>query len=178
MKFRRPATPSAALLLLTANASAIKIAKQKEFLSSTVSTYGPAHCVSVSRNPQSGTCVLATHCPENVSLDSVEFAFTCKKPGLLQKHSFGKGGFDSVEEFDTSVACDVCGLPPELNASLKKLSAVAVKPNVQEKGTRGPEGAAARTSAKGAAAEVRQVSCELRDRVCSNRIGVSIYQGY
>eukprot|EP00392_Amoebophrya_sp_AT5.2_P013897 g14029.t1 len=86
--------------------------------------YGPRHCVSVSRNPESGTCVLSTHC-EGVNLDTVEFAFTCKKPGVLQKHSFGRGGFDPVETFDTSVACDTCGLPPEVAASLRSAAAAA-----------------------------------------------------
>jgi hypothetical protein len=55
-----------------------------------------------------------------MNLDDVEFAFTCQKPGLLQKHSFGKGGFDAEESFDTSVECDVCGLPSEVSKSLKE----------------------------------------------------------
>merc|ERR1719276_464813 len=82
-------------------------------------TFGPKHCVSVSRNEKTGTCVLQTRC-ESLKLDDVEFAFTCKRPGILQKHSFGKGGFDPVEEFDTSVKCDVCGLPSEVGLSLKR----------------------------------------------------------
>lgn len=82
-------------------------------------TFGPKHCVSVSRNEKTGTCILRTDC-QNIKLDEVEFAFTCRKPGVIQKHSFGKGGFDPVEEFDTSVKCDVCGLPSEVAMSLKR----------------------------------------------------------
>lgn len=82
-------------------------------------TWGPKHCVSVSRKSDTGTCVLQTDCG-NMNLDDVEFAFTCQRPGILQKHSFGKGGFDSQETFDTSVECDVCGLPSEVGQSLKQ----------------------------------------------------------
>lgn len=83
--------------------------------------FGPEHCVSVSRNAETGTCVLETNCGK-LNLDNVEFAFTCKRPGVTQKHSFGKGGFDAAERFDTSVQCDVCGLPAEVTLSLKKAS--------------------------------------------------------
>lgn len=81
-------------------------------------TFGPKHCVSVSRKSETGTCVLQTDCGE-MNLDEVEFSFTCQNPGIVQKHSFGKGGFDSQETFDTSVKCDVCGLPSEVSKSLK-----------------------------------------------------------
>jgi hypothetical protein len=85
-------------------------------------TFGPNHCVSVYRSAAEKTCVLKTNC-DGLSLDKVEFAFTCQLPNMLQKHSFGVGGFDAVEEFDTGVKCDACGLPSEVNRSLKDMLA-------------------------------------------------------
>lgn len=93
-----------------------------------VRTFGPKHCVSVYRSESTGTCVMKTACDEGTNLDSVEFAFTCQLPKMLQKHSFGKGGFDANEEFDTNVKCDSCGLPAEVGLSLKKAAEAEKKP--------------------------------------------------
>ncbi len=84
-------------------------------------TFGPNSCVAVKRNEQTGTCVIETNCASSVNLDAVEFAFTCQLPTMLQKHSFGKGGFDQVESFDTSVKCDSCGLPAEVLSEVGKV---------------------------------------------------------
>jgi len=86
------------------------------------SAFGPHHCVSVFKNEKTGTCVIQTNCAAEVNLDNVEFAFTCQLPNMLQKHSFGKGGFDAVEEFDTSVKCDACGIPQEVTLSVEAAS--------------------------------------------------------
>merc|ERR1712224_981027 len=40
-----------------------------------------------------------------------EFAFDCETKAQIQKHSFGIGGFDSVEEFDTGIKCASCKVP-------------------------------------------------------------------
>lgn len=82
--------------------------------------FGPKHCVSVYRNEDTQTCVLETDCADDVNLENVEFAFTCKLDKMVQKHSFGKGGFDNQEKFDTSVKCNACGLPDEVAFSLQK----------------------------------------------------------
>jgi hypothetical protein len=74
----------------------------------------------VYKSEDTKSCVLETNCASNVNLDNVEFAFTCKLDNMVQKHSFGKGGFDSQEKFDTSVKCNSCGLPTEVNLALKK----------------------------------------------------------
>lgn len=92
-----------------------------------VARFGPKHCVSVARSDKTGTCVLRTNC-EGLDLEQVEFSFTCQLPGVLQKHSFGKGGFDAIEEFDTSVKCDSCGLPQEVARSLKKAAFLNATP--------------------------------------------------
>ncbi|CAD7934971.1 unnamed protein product [Amoebophrya sp. A25] len=110
----RATSKALAWAAVSSTASALKLGQKA---TAAVRSYGPQHCVSVSRNAKSGTCVLSTRC-DGVNLDAVEFAFTCRKPGVLQKHSFGKGGFAAEEEFDTAVQCDVCDLPPEVNQSL------------------------------------------------------------
>jgi len=73
--------------------------------------YGPGKCISVTRSSE-GSCVLATNC-EGRDLSKFEFAFDCTLPtgGGLERHSFGLGGFDEVEEFDTDVHCDFCAAP-------------------------------------------------------------------
>jgi len=72
--------------------------------------FGPAGCASVTRS-KSGTCVLTTSC-DGEDLSRVEFAFNCreskKQGGGLVRHSYGQGGFDSLEDFDTGVKCSRC----------------------------------------------------------------------
>jgi len=46
-----------------------------------------------------------------VDIDDFEFAFDCQSSDEIQRHSFGRGGFDDEEEFDTNVSCAKC-LPP------------------------------------------------------------------
>merc|ERR1711904_58718 len=60
-----------------------------------------------------GSCVLSTNC-DGLDLSAFEFAFDCKAPdGVVQRHSFGFGGFDAQEEFDTSVKCSTCSEPQQ-----------------------------------------------------------------
>lgn len=102
-------------------------------------TYGPANCVSISRS-DAGSCIMTTDC-EKQDLSHFEFAFNCNKGNAVERHSFGLGGFDTEEEYDTEVKCDVCDKPAEVVAkdasavphskapkhAAKKATAVAVK---------------------------------------------------
>jgi len=85
-------------------------------------TFGPKKCVTVSRSSQ-GSCVLTTNCA-GVDTSKTEFAFDCIGKHVV-RHSFGVGGFDADEEFDSDVKCDRCNLPSP--AALLKAKAVAVK---------------------------------------------------
>lgn len=73
--------------------------------------YGPAECVALRRS-SSGTCTITTNC-EGQDTSHFEFAFDCLAPnnGGVVRHSFGLGGFDPNEEFDTEVVCDKCSPP-------------------------------------------------------------------
>jgi len=70
--------------------------------------FGPSNCVAVMRSPQ-GTCVITTDC-EGLDISKTEFAFNCVGKNIV-RHSFGVGGFDTDEEFDTELKCDQCNLP-------------------------------------------------------------------
>lgn len=85
--------------------------RRSTFLStqaSSGSSFGPNNCVSVERS-STGTCVLRTQCPAETNLETTEFAFLCVLgSGEVQKHSYGEGGFDAEETYDSSVACEQC----------------------------------------------------------------------
>jgi len=75
-------------------------------------SFGPENCVSVSLLEASKTCALQTEC-QGKSTDDVTFAFTCEtKEGHFVLHSYGKGGFEPVERFDTEVKCEKCFAAP------------------------------------------------------------------
>lgn len=72
--------------------------------------YGPGHCVSIDRS-EAGTCVIRTNC-DGKDLSYFEFAFDCVVPSQERtRHSFGVGGFDSNEDFDTDIQCERCEVP-------------------------------------------------------------------
>lgn len=74
--------------------------------------YGPDDCVTLSLSP-AGSCVIRTNC-EGKDLSHFEFAFDCANSGnAIQRHSFGLGGFDAQEEFDTDVHCKRCAAPEQ-----------------------------------------------------------------
>jgi len=74
--------------------------------------YGPKNCITLNQSSE-GTCVIKTNC-NGVNLDSFEFAFDCTTAKQeVERHSFGFGGFDAQEEFDTSVKCTVCEPPTD-----------------------------------------------------------------
>jgi len=71
--------------------------------------FGPSGCVSLTRSEQS-TCVLTTKCGE-ADLSNVDFAFVCFNPASETPHSlhsYGHGGFEPSETFDTGVSCNSC----------------------------------------------------------------------
>lgn len=73
-------------------------------------SYGPEGCVSLDRSP-SGTCILRTNCSA-VNTSLFEYEFDCVSASAVLRHSYGLGGFDPVEAFDTGVPCQQC-LPPQ-----------------------------------------------------------------
>lgn len=71
------------------------------------SAFGPENCVALTRS-SAGSCVISTDC-EGADLSQTEFAFDCvKQGGEIVRHSFGVGGFETSEEFDSQVSCDRC----------------------------------------------------------------------
>lgn len=69
--------------------------------------YGPSHCVSLSRS-DAGTCVIETNCQVDAIKDFT-FDFICTDGGGGKvQHSFGEGGFEAQENFDTGVWCTEC----------------------------------------------------------------------
>jgi len=73
--------------------------------------FGPGGCVSVSRNFETGSCTLRTDC-EGKDISKTEFVFFCQASASegsgIVRHSFGVGGFDVDEDFDTEVKCAAC----------------------------------------------------------------------
>jgi hypothetical protein len=78
-------------------------------------SFGPQNCVTLSRS-SAGSCVITTDC-EGVDISQTEFAFDCigqnhfNHNGEVVRHSFGVGGFEAGEEFDTEVKCSRCAGP-------------------------------------------------------------------
>lgn len=105
--------------------------RRSTFLSTQASagaSFGPQDCVSVERS-STGTCVLRTQCKSDTDLEKTEFAFLCVLGNEdVQKHSYGQGGFDSEESYDSSVACDQCLGPNQApQVALHASTATAVK---------------------------------------------------
>mmetsp|Transcript_144873 Transcript_144873/g.255357 ORF Transcript_144873/g.255357 Transcript_144873/m.255357 type:complete len:422 (-) Transcript_144873:72-1337(-) len=72
--------------------------------------FGPDDCISLFRSSV-GTCILKTDCPIATNISGVEFAFVCSNPNDAMPHalhSFGRGGFEANELFDTGVKCKSC----------------------------------------------------------------------
>lgn len=72
-------------------------------------SFGPKNCVRLTRS-HAGSCVISTNC-EGVDTSNTEFAFDCigqNGKGDVVRHSFGVGGFEAAEEFDSEVKCGRC----------------------------------------------------------------------
>jgi len=100
--------------------------------------FGPQNCVTLSRS-SAGSCVITTDC-EGVDISQTEFAFDCigqhhlafgvgeNHNGKVVRHSFGVGGFETGEEFDTEVKCSRCAGPTGAAAApVETLAAPVVK---------------------------------------------------
>merc|ERR1719282_1277640 len=82
-------------------------------------------CVSLERSLD-GTCVIVLEC-DSQDLSQFEFAFDCEdNGGIVLRHSFGRGGFEPNEEFDTRVKCRRCMLPTTALAPLVPAEPVAL----------------------------------------------------
>lgn len=106
-----------------------------------VSKFGPKNCVTISQS-KNKTCVFNTNCKKE-DIAQFEFAFTCTTADKeVAKHSFGLGGFDEKETFDTEVACETCGPPPEAVAGkvvMKKRNATVTPHKPKEEKPDGPK---------------------------------------
>jgi hypothetical protein len=97
--------------------------------------FGPQNCVALTRS-SAGSCVISTDC-EGADLSTTDFAFDCiRQGGEIVRHSFGTGGFDPSEEFDTQVQCDRCETASPTDVIVKpvvpaKAAASPPKPAVQ-----------------------------------------------
>lgn len=75
-----------------------------------VDHFGPDGCVSLTRS-LAGSCIITTNC-QGKNTNNVVFAFDCvSKTGTVVRHSFGTGGFDEDEEYDTDIKCGECRSP-------------------------------------------------------------------
>jgi hypothetical protein len=109
------------VLCLLINASAAVL---KGVIHRVGARFGPSNCVSVTRSSE-GTCVITTDC-ENLDTSNTDFAFDCVGKNTV-RHSFGFGGFDTQEEFDTDLKCDECNIPSPVDAAAPTVP-VAVAP--------------------------------------------------
>jgi len=113
-----PATVMAAMLDLNHDAkqlrslSSLKDASEElagHGVADPAETFGPNSCASVGRSDK-GSCVISTNCGDK-NISTLEFAFVCYNPGTSVPHalhSFGIGGFEANEVFDSGVRCIRC----------------------------------------------------------------------
>lgn len=95
--------------------------------------FGPQNCVSLTRSANAGSCVISTDC-EGADLSTTEFAFDCiRQGGEIVRHSFGIGGFDPSEEFDTQVKCNRCETISPTDVVMKEAVQAPVKTAQVEK---------------------------------------------
>jgi hypothetical protein len=88
-------------------------------------TYGPGDCIGLSRS-SAGSCVIKTNC-QGQDTSKTEFAFNCAMEKMLTRHSYGIGGFEANEEFDTEVRCERCERPASAASLMKHLPAPTEK---------------------------------------------------
>lgn len=70
-------------------------------------SFGPGGCVTLSLSGR-GTCVIRTQCRQSQDLGGTDFSFLCDHEGVTALHSYGRGGFERSEVFDTGVRCSRC----------------------------------------------------------------------
>eukprot|EP00929_Paragymnodinium_shiwhaense_P076093 TRINITY_DN3903_c0_g1_i1.p1 TRINITY_DN3903_c0_g1~~TRINITY_DN3903_c0_g1_i1.p1 ORF type:complete len:672 (-),score=192.22 TRINITY_DN3903_c0_g1_i1:8-2023(-) len=72
---------------------------------------GPQGCVKLTQKPDTRSCQFETKCVGQ-DISTFEFAFNCQgTDGRIFRHSFGEGGFEEQETFDSEIECARC-LPP------------------------------------------------------------------
>jgi hypothetical protein len=115
-------------------AASVGVRRSTFLHASSGASFGPNDCVKVERS-SAGTCVLRTQCISGTDLETTEFAFLCVLgDGEVQKHSYGQGGFDVEETYDSSVACDQCLGPNQTpQVALHAASAAATKDEPEKK---------------------------------------------
>lgn len=75
--------------------------------SASATSFGPNGCVGLSKSSL-GTCVIKVACGKQ-DVSKVDFSFVCLgKSAATKQHSYGVGGFDADEVFDSGVPCDSC----------------------------------------------------------------------
>eukprot|EP00927_Polykrikos_kofoidii_P065262 TRINITY_DN61041_c0_g1_i1.p1 TRINITY_DN61041_c0_g1~~TRINITY_DN61041_c0_g1_i1.p1 ORF type:complete len:544 (-),score=92.90 TRINITY_DN61041_c0_g1_i1:69-1700(-) len=94
-----------------------------DYLRAATSTvFGPNNCVSLTKS-QTQTCVISTDCSAE-SIPQVSFAFVCINGTgeTLRRnlHSYGMGGFEPQEKFDSGVTCDSCMTVDSAFAAVKQ----------------------------------------------------------
>jgi len=94
--------------------------------------FGPSGCIRVTKSPF-GSCVISTKC-EGLDTSATEFAFNCVSKKGVKWHSFGVGGFETNEEFDSEVKCDRC----EISFAKHVQVAAAVRPVFVQPSTHAP----------------------------------------
>jgi hypothetical protein len=92
---------------------------------------GPQNCVKLTRTVDTGSCVISTDC-EGLDISKTEFVFDCVGPDSIVRHSFGVGGFDTNEEFDTEIKCKQCEPPLAADVVAKKSSPPGVPRAVRD----------------------------------------------
>jgi len=96
-------------------------------------SFGPDGCVSLYRSNE-GTCIMKTHCTEEVNLRDYDFKFSClDSAGGVVVHDFGKNSLSPEETFDSLLPCDKCLPPTSLVASSDEVPPAVQAPlTVQE----------------------------------------------
>merc|ERR1711904_352487 len=83
--------------------------------------WGPQNCAEIFRSAETGTCVIKTNC-NGIDISMFEFVFDCETSQDIQRHTFGRGGFDDVDDFDTNVKCVKCIPPGSTDSSPEQMT--------------------------------------------------------
>lgn len=112
---RLPSRARRSLLLLAAFSQEVGVATGRLFLEAhapvqqeaSATAFGPNGCVGLSKS-NLGTCVIKVACGE-ADISAVDFSFACvTRSNAMKLHSYGIGGFEADEFFDSGVPCDSC----------------------------------------------------------------------
>lgn len=158
------------VLCLLVNASAAAL---KGVIHRVGARFGPSNCVSVTRSSE-GTCVITTDC-EHLDTSKTEFAFDCVGTNIV-RHSFGFGGFDSQEEFDTELKCDECNIPSPVDAAAPTVKVATAPKNTSAKSDEHPVKIPAIIK-QGSNAQKPKARAEARSQVKAMKLAASVKHG-